>query len=277
MMTNIALSLEACTQLNIPYEMLHSEESLYRIKLNNKVYYFANDTTPVNSQAIAYLLKDREYIYYVFKNKLKVPKTLAFLSPLISKDTLKRYLDYPTIEQMIEMVKLNFTMPVILSKNTGADRKNVFLCQEIAEVENAVRQIFNDRNYDSVALVREYVEIEKQYSAIALYNELVLLYEKGINQPKLGDKVISGEAENAVGKQITNPDILAAIGKFIQPIFQEIAEAKYFRCNIAVDKSGQYWLMSMTSKPNYRFFLKHNDAQIAVEIFKKLIQGLPDC
>lgn len=139
-MTNIALSLEACKQLNIPYEMLHSEESLYRIKLNDQVYYFANDTTPVNSQAIAYLLKDREYIYYVFKNKLKVPKTLAFLSPLISKDTLKRYLDYPTIEQMIEMVKLNFTMPVILSKNTGVARKNVFLCQEIAEVENAVHQ-----------------------------------------------------------------------------------------------------------------------------------------
>jgi hypothetical protein len=35
--------------------------------------------------------------------------------------------------------------------------------------------------------------------------------------------------------------------------------------------------MSMTSKPNYRFFLKHNDAQIVVEIFKKLIQGLPEC
>ena len=280
MITNIELSLEACKQLNISYEILHPEKNVFRIKLNNKLYYFANDTTPVNSQAISYLLKDKEYIYNLFKNKLRVPKTLSFLSPLVNKYTLKRYLEYPPISKMLDMVAQDFDMPVLVRKSTGRSKKNQFLCSNIAEVESAAKQIFdiNNKNYDSVALVQEHIEFAHRYIAIGLYNELVLLYNLGVN--KFGiivDSKIScnsGESKDNVGKQVANPEILKAVYNFMQPIFQEIEEARYFDCEIGIDKDGRYWLTSMTAKPNYSIFTKNNDSQIVVDIFKKMIEGL---
>jgi glutathione synthase/RimK-type ligase-like ATP-grasp enzyme len=274
MLGNIKLSIEACKQLNIPYEILHPAENLYRIKINNKFYYFVNYSTPLNVQAIASIFKDKEYSYRVLKDKISIPRTLSFLSPFTKQD-YKKYLDYPTIPKMIEAIKLNFSLPVIVKRNSGSAGDNVFLCKEVSEIATALETIFNinSKNYDYVALVQEYINIEKEYRAVVLHEELMLLYQKDISQAEFSGNLSPLHWEGAVAKHITDSEILEAVRNFIQPIFAEI-EVCYSGLDIAVDTSGKYWLIEMNSHPNYDIFTRDNDGQIIVEIFKKLIQSL---
>ncbi|MBD0386382.1 MAG: alpha-L-glutamate ligase, partial [Nostoc sp. C3-bin3] len=81
MLDNVLLLLKACEKLNINYEIIHPAENLVKIKLNNKQYYFCNYSTPLINQAVAQIIKDKEYTYHILKQKVKLPKTVGFLSP----------------------------------------------------------------------------------------------------------------------------------------------------------------------------------------------------
>jgi len=274
MLVNINLSIEACKQLNIPYEILHSAQNLYRIRKNNKFYYFVNYSTPLNSQAIAYIFKDKEYTYQILKEKISIPKTLSFVSPF-ANESHKKYLIYPTISDIVNIIKLNFSMPVIVKRNTGSAGDNVFCCKEITDVESAVTTVFNvnSKSYDYIGLAQEYIEIAKEYRAVVLYQELVLLYEKDISSAKFDGNLSPLHWDGAVAKHITDPQTFESVRDFIQPIFEEI-EVNYSGLDVVVDTNGKYWLIEMNAHPNYEIFTRDNDGQIVIDIFKKMLNGL---
>ncbi|MEP6487944.1 ATP-grasp domain-containing protein [Microcoleus vaginatus GB2-A3] len=274
MLTNIEILLAACQELNIPYEILHPSQNLIRIKHRGENYYFVNYMMPFNSASIAQIFKDKEYTYQLLNGKIKTPRTLGFVSPHC-EDKYKKYLSFPDIESIVLEVNKNFDLPVILKRNRGSGGNNVFLCESREQIQEALEIIFNvnSKNYDYVALAQEYIEIEHEYRAIFCKEKLVLLYEKDKYQAKFAGNLSPLHWEGAKAKHIINPTLMSEIEYFVKPVFAEMA-INYAGFDIALDKKGQYWLIEINSTPNYDIFIRDNDRQIVVTMFKDLLESL---
>ncbi|MHC5598198.1 MAG: ATP-grasp domain-containing protein [Nostoc sp.] len=274
MLDNISLLLKACENLNISYEILHPAENLIKVKLNHKHYYFCNNTIPLINQAVAHLVKDKEYTYHVLKEKVKLPRTQGFLSPFCDIE-YKIYLKFPTIQDIVLEIKEKFETPVIVKRNSGARGHNVFLCQNIDEIETALKEIFNINNkkYDYVALAQELIHIKSEYRAVFVNQELVLLYEKDISDAKFAGNLSPLHWDGAKAKYINDPQILSDIANFAKPIFEEL-DLDYAGLDIVLDRDHQYWLIEINSHPNFSIFTRDNGEEYVLRIFEKMLISL---
>jgi glutathione synthase/RimK-type ligase-like ATP-grasp enzyme len=272
MLTNIEILLAACDELNIPYEILHHSQNLIRIKHGDEDYFFVNYMTPFNSGSITQILKDKEYSYQLLNGKINTPKTLSFVSPYCD-EKYQKYLSYRDIDSMVLEVNKNFAVPVIIKRNRGSGGNNVFLCESGEQIKASLEIIFNinSKDYDYVALAQEYIEIAREYRAIFCKKKLVLLYEKDKYDAKFAGNLSPLHWEGATAKHIINPNLISEIEDFVKPVFAEIT-INYAGFDIALDKKGQYWLIEINSSPNYDIFVRDNDRQLVVTIFKYLLE-----
>ncbi len=273
MLTNIAILLEACRELNIPYEILHPSQNLIRIRHGGEDYFFVNYMTAFDSGSLAQIFKDKEYTYQLLKHQINTPKTLSFVSPHC-EDKYQKYLSCPDIESIVLEVNKNFAFPVIIKRNRGSGGNNVFLCESGEQIKAALEIIFNvnSKDYDYVALAQEYIEIEHEYRAVFCKEKLVLLYEKDKSQAEFAGNLSPLHWEGAKAKHIINPKLMSEIEDFVKPVFAEIA-INYAGFDIAQDTKGVYWLIEINSSPNYDIFVRDNDRQIAVKMFKDILEN----
>ncbi|MBG1259127.1 ATP-grasp domain-containing protein [Nostoc commune] len=274
MLDNVSLLLQACENLKISYEIFQPAENLIKIKLNNKHHYFCNYSTPLINQAVAHLIKDKEYTYHVLNKKVKLPRTVGFLSPFCELQ-YKNYLKFPTFEDIILEIKNNFETPVIVKRNSGSGGHNVFLCKNTDEIETALKEIFNInyKKYDYVAIAQELIHIKSEYRAIFLNKELVLLYEKDISNAEFAGNLSPLHWNGAKAKYINNPQILSEIANFAQPIFEEL-DLDYGGLDIVLDRDNQYWLIEVNSHPNYTIFTRDNGEEPVLKVFEKMLISL---
>ena len=274
MLNNLSLLLQACKNLNISYEIIYPAENLIKINLNSKLYYFCNYSTPLINQAVAQIIKDKEYTYHILKTKVKLPRTLGFISPFCDIQ-YKIYLKFPTIQDIVLEIKENFETPVIVKRNSGSNGHNVFLCHNQDEIENALKEIFNInfKKYDDVALAQEFIHILYEYRAVFLNKELVLLYEKDITNAKFIGNLSPLHWDGAKAKYINEPQILSEIANFARPIFEEL-DLDYAGLDIVLDRDNQYWLIEINSHPNYSIFTRDNGEEPVLKIFEKMLISL---
>ncbi|PSB36139.1 alpha-L-glutamate ligase [filamentous cyanobacterium Phorm 46] len=274
MLTNISLLLEACRELNIPYEILHPSQNLIRIRHGGEDYFFVNYMTAFDSGSLAQIFKDKEYTYQLLKAQINTPKTLSFVSPHC-EDKYKKYLSFPNIESIVLEVNKNFAFPVIIKRNRGSGGNNVFLCQSGEQIKEGLEIIFNvnSKDYDYVALAQEYIEIQHEYRAAFCKEKLVLLYEKDKSQAEFAGNLSPLHWEGAKAQHITNSRVVAEIEDFVRPVFAEMA-IDYAGFDIALDTKGAYWLIEINSSPNYDIFVRDNDRQIVVTMFKDIVESL---
>ena len=274
MLNNIKLLLEACQQLNIDYEILHRYQNLVRVKLNQKYYYFVNYSTPFNDKSVAEILKDKEYTYQLLKDRIRIPKTIGFLSPYCP-EKYQQYLEYKTIASIEEQIVNEFELPVILKRNRGSAGINVFFCQNKEEIAGYIQRIFDiqNKNYDYVALAQEYITIIHEYRAIFFQKQLILLYEKDKSNAQYTGNLSPLHWEGAKAKHITDATIISNIEKFVQPIFQELP-VNYAGFDIALDKNETYWLIEINSAPNYSIFTRDNDKELIIRMFQEILTRL---
>lgn len=274
MLDNVSLLLQACENLNISYEIIHPTENLLKIKLNNKQHYFCNYSTPLINQAVAQIIKDKEYTFHLLKQKIKLPRTVGFLSPFCDLQ-YKIYLKFPSLKDIILEIKDKFEIPVIVKRNSGSGGHNVFLCQNQDEIENALKEIFNVncKRYDYVAIAQEFIHIKSEYRAVFLNKELVLLYEKDITDAKFAGNLSPLHWDGAKAKYINDPKILSEIANFAKPIFEEL-DLDYGGLDIVLDRDNQYWLIEVNSHPNYTIFTRDNGKEPVLKIFEKMLVSL---
>ncbi|MEH2402860.1 ATP-grasp domain-containing protein [Nostoc sp.] len=274
MLDNISLLLQACKNLNISYEIIHPTQNLIKIRLNNKQHYFCNNSTPLINQAVAQLIKDKEYTYHILNKKVNLPRTVGFVSPFCDIK-YKIYLKFSTIQDIVLEIKGNFETPVIVKRNSGYGGLNVFLCHNQHEIETALKDIFNinSKKYDYVALAQEFVHIKYEYRAVFLNKELVLLYEKDITDAKFIGNLSPLHWDGAKAKYINDPQILSEIVNFARPIFEEL-DLDYAGLDIVLDRDNQYWLIEINSHPNYSIFTRDNGEEPVLKIFEKMLISL---
>ncbi len=258
MLDNISLLLKACESLNINYEIIYPAENLVKIKLNNKQHYFCNYSTPLINQSLAHLIKDKEYTYNVLKKKVKLPRTVGFLSPFCDTQ-YKIYLKFPSIQDIILEIKENFETPVIVKRNSGSSGHNVFLCKNTDEIKTALQVIFNinEKKYDYVAIAQQFIDVKSEYRAVFLNKELVLLYEKDVTNAKFIGNLSPLHWDGAKAQYINEPQILSDGG-----------------LDIVLDRDNQYWLIEINSHPNYSIFTRDNGEKPVLKIFEKMLISL---
>ena len=273
MLDNVSLLLQACKNLNISYEVFQPAENLIKIQLNNKQHYFCNYSTPLINQAVAKIVKDKEYTYHILKQKVKLPRTVGFLSPFCDIQ-YKIYLKFPSIQDIVLEIKEKFETPVIVKRNSGSGGHNVFLCQNTDEIENALKEIFNiNQKYDYVAIAQEFIHIKSEYRAVFLNKELVLLYEKDISNAEFAGNLSPLHWNGAKAKYINDPQILSEVANFAKPIFEEL-DLDYGGLDIVLDRDNQYWLIEINSHPNYSIFTRDNGNEHVLKIFEKMLISL---
>ncbi|MEH2325264.1 MAG: YheC/YheD family protein [Nostoc sp.] len=274
MLDNVSLLLQACENLNISYEIIQPAENLIKIKLNNKHHYFCNYSTPLINQAVAKIIKDKEYTYHILKQKVKLPRTVGFLSPFCDLQ-YKNYLKFPSFPDIIVEIKDKFETPVIVKRNSGSSGHNVFLCQNTDEIETALKEIFNInyKKYDYVAIAQEFIQIKSEYRAVFLNKELLLLYEKDISNAEFAGNLSPLHWNGAKAKYINDPQILSDIANFAKPILEEL-DLDYGGLDIVLDRDNQYWLIEINSHPNYTIFSRDNGEEHVLRIFEKMLISL---
>ncbi|MFN5747296.1 MAG: RimK family alpha-L-glutamate ligase [Pseudanabaena sp.] len=274
MLTNIRMLIQACKNSSIAYEILHPNQNVVKVKFGDREYYFTNYSTPLTSQSVAEIFKDKQYFYQIFQGVVRMPRTLSFISPYCDEKYLE-YLEFSSIDKIITEIKKNFALPVILKRNRGSGGNNVFKCTDLLEVRNALDHIFNinSKNYDYVALVQEPIHIVKEYRSVCLNHEQIVLYEKDISQAKFTGNLSPLHWEGAIAKQIDDVHVMQAIIQLIKPIFQKMAIA-YVGLDIAFDNQGNYWLIEANSHPNFDIFIRDNGEEAIVQLFQKILEYL---
>jgi D-alanine-D-alanine ligase-like ATP-grasp enzyme len=266
--------LEACEKLSIEYEILHPNQNLVKVKICDREFYFTNYSTPLTPQSIAEIFKDKQYFYQVFRDVVKMPRTVSFISPYCDQK-YKEYLQFSTIEEIIAEIESNFELPIILKRNRGSGGNNVFKCGDLPQVRNALDHIFdvNSKNYDYVALAQEPINIVKEYRSVCLNQEQVILYDKDFSQAEFVGNLSPLHWDGAIAKQVNNHKTIAAIAEFINPIFQKMPIA-YVGLDVAIDDRGVYWLIEANSHPNFDIFIRDNGENAIVQLFEKILKLL---
>ena len=276
MVRNIELFIKACEKLHIPYETFHSSQSLMRIKLDKYYYYFVNNGTPFNSEAINELFKDKEYTYLLLKDKINTPWCLGFLSPFCPEE-YKQYLVYQNLAEITEEVTKHFALPVIVKKNRGFGGNNVFLAKTVEDIGDAFSAIFdvNSKKVDYVALAQEYIDIIHEYRVIVYQNEILLVYEKDKSHATFTGNISPLHWDGAIALHITDEAVIREIQDFIEPIFSEIM-INYAGFDIARDGDGKLWLIEINGTPNYNIFIRDNGEDIIVTMFQTILSRFRD-
>lgn len=271
MLTNIKMLLAACKKLSIEYEILHPNQNLVKVKLSDREYYFTNYSTPLIPQSIAEIFKDKQYFYQVFRDVVKMPRTVSFISPYCDQK-YKEYLRYSTTDDIIAEIENNFELPVIVKRNRGSGGNNVFKCFDLLQIRNALDCIFNvnSKNYDYVALVQEPINIVKEYRSVCLNQEQIVVYDKDISQAAFTGNLSPLHWEGAIAKQVSNDETIASINKFIQPIFRKMS-IPYVGLDIALDDHQNYWLIEANSHPNFDIFIRDNGEDAIVGLFEEIL------
>ncbi len=278
MLTNIKMLLQACKKLSIEYEILHPNQNLVKVKIsdrnNIRNYYFTNYSTPLISQSIAEIFKDKQYFYQVFQSVVKMPRTRSFISPYCDKKYIE-YLEFPSVSEIITEIQRDFNLPVIIKRNRGSGGNNVFKCCDLLQVQNAIETIFNVnfKNYDYIALAQEPIDIIKEYRCVCLNQEQIILYEKDISQAEFTGNLSPLHWEGAIAKQVSDRQTIEAINKFIRPIFQKMPIV-YVGLDIALDDRQNYWLIEANSHPNFDIFIRDNGEKAVVGLFENILRYL---
>ncbi|MBD2188393.1 ATP-grasp domain-containing protein [Pseudanabaena mucicola] len=275
MLTNIKMLLEACQNLNVDYEIVHPNQNLVKIKIDDREYYFTNYSTPLTPQSIAEIFKDKQYFYQIFHGVINMPTTISFVSPYCDQK-YQEYLQFSTIEQIIAEIEKELSFPVIVKRNRGSGGNNVFRCFDRQQIQNALETVFNvnSKNYDYVVLAQKSINIVKEYRCVCLDQQQVLLYDKDFSQAEFTGNLSPLHWQGAIAKQVCDRKIITAIDEFIRPIFEQMTDIAYVGLDIAVDDQGVFWLIEANSHPNFDIFLRDNGKTALVEMFEKIVQYL---
>ena len=275
MLTNIRMLLEACKKLAVEYEILHPNQNLVKVKIGDREYYFTNYSTPLIPQSIAGIFKDKQYFYQVFRDVVKMPRTISFISPYCD-EKYKEYLRFLNIDEIIAEIEDNFELPIILKRNRGSGGNNVFKCCDSPQMRSALENIFdvNSKSYDYIALAQDSINIVKEYRSVCVNQEQVILYDKDFSQAEFTGNLSPLHWEGAIAKQVNDSRTIDAIAEFIKPIFQKMPAIAYVGLDVALDDRGIYWLIEANSHPNFDIFIRDNGEEAIVGLFEKILKYL---
>jgi glutathione synthase/RimK-type ligase-like ATP-grasp enzyme len=253
MKPNIFWIAKAANNLSIPFRFI-DQDKVIGILDNNPNLYFAHCTTPFNSQSIANITKDKFFTYEILKNHINLPKTKAYLDPNIDKKFAK-FLDFHSIEEIKSDILLHFGEKVMIKRNSGQRKENVFKCFNKSEIKQALHNIFNQnsKKYDNIALAQEVIDIKTEYRVFYAFGEIHLIYQK------------------RTFEKVQDSKLKSSLEKYIQKV-TELISVNFAGFDIALNDGDELILIEINSSPRLDLYIKKNHAeQEIINIFEKIL------
>jgi hypothetical protein len=251
---------EAASRLGLPILSYDKSGNFFSIDISNKKFFFANWSGPWNSDSTFKIFQDKEFFYFLVKDKVEIPRSLGFLDPFYEPlssrrhkiDEIKRKV---ALEQLAKLIADHFRYPFVLKRNSGMRGINVFLVKDEWETLSALSKIFNinSYSYDYVALAQEYVESVKEYRAVIFRKEFVLIYEKGKNVKAVHDTAIKHSIINLVS-----------------PIF-DILDFDFAAFDIILGKDNKLYLLEGNSRPSFRGLVQGLGKEVLIEMYSRIL------
>lgn len=267
--------IKACKKLNIPYKLIHSDRFVVRVDLQ-KALYFYHHYKPFNTTDIAYISKDKDLSYEILHKNINIPKWKAYLAP--NCNPKYQHLDeFSKNSQIAEDIIKRFQMPVIVKMNKGSMGKNVFKCQNTNDLLDALDTIF-DRDsveYDYIALAQQHINIKKEYRVIAWRGKVLLVYAKDNSKAAFEGNLSPLHWKNAKAVWIKDKAIIKKFEAFIQPIFKTIP-TQFFGADIAIDNSGEKYLLEINNAPGVAKFVQDNSLQPIEDMYVTILKDLKE-
>lgn len=264
--------IQACKNLKLAYHYYDKNNNFIEIKTPKSPLFFTNSSTSFNTEAIAKICLDKDFTYLLLQDKIKMPFTTSFFDPN-SLNKYSHYKDFLSQEEIVKHIENNFSLPVIIKRNSGHRGQNVFLCQNAEEIYHALEKIYHKKsqNYDCVALAQKYIKPYKEYRAIFFRQEIVLVYEKNINGANFTGNLSPLHFSNAKAIEITDKKILTKIQNFCLPIFNTLPIV-FAGFDIIEDETGNFWLIEINTKPGFDLFLKNNPASRITQMYQTILE-----
>ncbi|WP_353571662.1 YheC/YheD family protein [Candidatus Albibeggiatoa sp. nov. BB20] len=274
MNSNIQVLNKVCKKLNLDYQLQHLSKNIVEVTIAGKKHLFTSFDTPLNSQSVNKLCRDKDYFYQYFQDTIKMPKTQAYLNPH-HEGAYTRYLELNTIMQIMHSIEQNFQYPLIIKQNRGTSGKNVFKAENQQQLEMGLLTIFNknDMAFDYVALAQELIDIDKEFRVIYLNGQLQFAYEKSNESAQFTGNLSPLHWEGAKAILQTEQNILDAIDLFCQPLFQKLM-IPFCGLDVILDKQGQWWLLEANSAPAFHQFIKSGYEHKVMEFYENLLASL---
>ena len=271
---NIESLLMACKNLGVEYNFYHTTKNLVGVMVAGREWLFSNWTTPLNYQSVVQLCQDKDYFYNYYKDIVRMPKSMAFLNPY-GDAKYKRYLKQRSIYEIIESVEMSLEYPLIVKKNRGSWGTNVFKVESRRELEQALLAIFNTNSasFDYVALVQEFIEIDKEFRAIFLDGEFIFAYEKIVDGAAFKDNLSPLHWEGSRAVFVTDSQTIEAIKWLCKPMFKKL-EIAFSGLDIAKSRSGEYILIEANSSPGFDHIIKHQGYKQVVGLYEQILKRL---
>ncbi|MCV6639116.1 YheC/YheD family protein [Candidatus Albibeggiatoa sp. nov. NOAA] len=274
MNSNIQVLNKVCQKLNLDYQLQHSSKNIVEVTIAGKKHLFTSFDTPLNSQSVNKLCRDKDYFYQYFQDIINMPKTQAYLNPH-HEGAYTRYLELNTITHIMQSIEQNFQFPMIIKQNRGTSGKNVFKAENLQQLEIGLLSIFNknDMSFDYVALAQEMIDIEIEYRVIYLHGQLQFAYEKSNESAQFTGNLSPLHWEGAKAVLQTEQTILDAIDEFCQSLFQKMM-IPFCGLDVVLDKQGQWWLLEANSAPAFHHFIKSGYENEVMTFYEKLLTSL---
>lgn len=273
MNANLECLTAACEELGLHYECFHPSGNAMTVSVGSRERLFVNWTTPLNSQAVSRLCRDKEYAFHYMRNLIRTPYCKGYLNPEVEK-RYRRYLERETIPEIVNDVTNEFEMPVIIKRNAGSGGSNVFLCLDKTEITCSIETIFNQehKNYDFVALAQQYIPPAREYRAVFLRGELVQLYEKDVSEAVFIGNLSPLHWENAKAIQVTDRNLLTRIQGFLTPMFG-IPDLHFGGADIVLGRDDELWLIEINPGPSFAIFVRDNGPEAVIELYRRMLKG----
>lgn len=269
--------VEACKRLDVPYSLVAGDENFLQIDLGGQRYYFPGASTPFNNGATSKICRDKEFSYKLLSGVIAMPKTMGFVDPE-GPEEYRSYARASSTGDIIEKICSEFTLPVIVKRNSGSQGRHVFLCKDRGEVKAAVEKVFEKNEeepnkYDHVILAQEYIVGKKEYRAVVFEKNVLLLYEKDISGAVFTGNLSPLHWENSKAVHITDDKIVQRIQTFTAPIYP-LLDLRYGGLDIIEDASGKLTLVELNSRPGFGRFAKDNGSEPLVQMYMKILGAL---
>ena len=269
MLSNIHLVAQAAKQLGItPEQLASSSDNL--LKVGNLL--FSNRSTPFNSESIAYIYRDKSYTYQILENIVPIPETFTYLDPYVDSE-YQSYIVHSNYLDISADISKKLQLPVVIKKNRGSFADNVFLASSKKEILEAITTIFNQKSkiYDYIALAQEYIKGRGEYRAIVADNSLELVYKKqSVDETGSNNKL---NPRYWTGSKAIHIDTSSNVFRDIERVVKKITSVLSLQwAGIDLIWGEQEWVViEINSMPNFDFFIKTNDEQLVIDIYKKMI------
>ncbi|MBM7843204.1 ATP-grasp domain-containing protein [Herpetosiphon giganteus] len=271
---NIRLLSLACERLGLTYEHLHSTENILRIVGPTRNWLFVNWKAPLNDNTLSEICRDKDYFYTLTHSSIKQPQTESYFHPL-GPERFAKYRAFDSFEAIADDVLAKFALPVMIKRNRGSGGLNVFRCHDREAIIRALGKIFDgaSKDFDYIALAQGTIDIAHEYRAVFLDGQLILLYEKNIDQALFEGNLSPLHWNGGKAVVIDDQALHTTISNFAASLFAALP-LRWTGLDIAQDRAGEWWLIEANASPGFEYIARDAGDDVIVEVYCKVLETL---